>query len=89
MFFNLLSSAGVHGVFVLPFFATGAPLSSGGSSTSSTVPPGSPYAPVGVAVISPTVLEPGAFRFLDAGGLSVGTSVFKRLVSCVGAGFEV
>ena len=81
MLFSLRSSAGVHGVLVRPFLATGDKGVSEGSSFSSVEPPGSPYAPSDDVAVAATVLEPGAFRFLDPIGLLEGVSVFRRPVS--------
>lgn len=83
MLFSLLSSAGVHGVFVLPFFTTGDDGGSDDCSPASPVPPGSPYVDVAAVVVACCIveLEPGAFRFLEPVGLLNGVSVFSRLVS--------
>ena len=89
MLFSLLSSAGVHGVFVLPFFTTGDDEGSDDCSPASPVPPESPYADVAAVVVACCIveLELGAFRFLEPVGLLNGVSVFNRLVSWVEAGF--
>lgn len=68
MFFSRCSSAGLHGVLVLLFLATGpATVVSAGAPLCASAPSGSPPAAEDVEA-SAIVLVPGAFRFLEVGG---------------------
>ena len=75
MLFSRLSSAGVHGVFVLLFFAVGLRLGSPAEAEVPALPPGSPYSVDGIFGASVVMSEAAAFLFLEVGELSAGDTI--------------
>ena len=84
MDFNLCSSAGLQGVFVLLFLTVVGELDSATISPSCAVPPGSPYPDEDVVAVCTVGIVPGAFRFLDAGVLLTGGGTVNDASSLTG-----